>query len=68
MDLPKILLVEDDKNISEMVTEYLTNDIYEVIQVYDGESAIDEFRACSYDLVLLDLMIPKINGMNVMKK
>jgi len=68
MDLPKILLVEDDKNISEMVTEYLTNDIYEVIQVYDGESAIDEFRACSYDLVLLDLMIPKINGMKVMKK
>ncbi|MEW9095508.1 MAG: response regulator transcription factor [Clostridiaceae bacterium] len=66
--LPKILLIEDDKNISEMVTEYLINDIYEVTQVYDGESAIDEFRAHSYDLVLLDLMIPKINGMDVMKK
>ena len=66
--LPKILLVEDDKNISEMITEYLINDTYEITQVYDGESAIDEFRAHSYDLVLLDLMIPKINGMNVMKK
>ncbi|WP_345968952.1 response regulator transcription factor [Clostridium sp. ATCC 25772] len=66
--LSKILLVEDDKNISEMVTEYLINDVYEVTQVYDGESAIDEFQANSYDLVLLDLMIPKINGIDVMKK
>jgi len=66
--LTKILLIEDDKNISEMITEYLTNDLYEVTQVYDGESAIDEFRAHPYELVLLDLMIPKINGMNVMRK
>ncbi|WP_076719276.1 response regulator transcription factor [Clostridium pasteurianum] len=66
--MTKVLLIEDDKNISEMVTEYLTNDVYEVTQVYDGESAIDEFRAHPYDLVLLDLMIPKINGINVMRK
>jgi len=61
-------LVEDDKNISEMVAEYLINDTYEVTQAYDGESAIDKFLEDSYDLVLLDLMIPKINGMNVMRK
>ncbi|MFD3158828.1 response regulator (plasmid) [Haloimpatiens sp. FM7330] len=56
--MTKILLVEDDKNISEMVTEYLTNDTYKVTQVYDGQAAIDEFKTGSYDLVLLDLMIP----------
>ncbi len=66
--LSKILLIEDDKNISEMVTEYLISDNYEVTQVYDGEAAINEFQENIYDLVLLDLMIPKINGMNVMKK
>lgn len=66
--LPKILLVEDDKNISEMVTDYLTNDGYEIVQVHDGKSAVEEFKVHFYDLVLLDLMIPKIDGINVMKK
>lgn len=66
--LYKILLVEDDKNISEMVTEYLTNDGYKVVQVYDGELAIQEFQVHSYDLVLLDLMIPKINGIGIIKR
>ncbi|MEY8765006.1 response regulator transcription factor [Clostridium sp. MT-113] len=66
--LSRILLIEDDKDISEMVTEYLTGALYEVTQVYDGESAVGEFRKHPYDLVLLDLMIPKISGMRVMKK
>nr|WP_286161326.1 response regulator transcription factor [Clostridium sp. KNHs214] len=66
--LTKILLVEDDKNISEMVTEYLINDRYEITQAYDGESAMVKFQEQSYDLILLDLMIPKIHGLNVMRK
>lgn len=66
--LTKILLVEDDKNISEMVTEYLINDRYEIAQAYDGESAMVKFQEQSYDLILLDLMIPKIHGLNVMRK
>ncbi|WP_353601169.1 response regulator transcription factor [Clostridium sp. KNHs214] len=66
--MTKILLVEDDKNISEMVTEYLINDRYEITQAYDGESAMVKFQEQSYDLILLDLMIPKIHGLNVMRK
>lgn len=50
--LSRILLIEDDKDISEMVTEYLTGALYEVTQVYDGESAVGEFRKHPYDLVL----------------
>ena len=50
--MSRILLIEDDKDISEMVTEYLTGALYEVTQVYDGESAVGEFRKHPYDLVL----------------
>lgn len=63
----KILLVEDDTAISEMIKDYLTNEGFDIKQAYDGEKAIDEFKSESFDLILLDLMIPKIEGMSVMK-
>lgn len=64
----KVLLVEDDKNISEMITEYLINEEYVVTQAFDGEEAIRNFKVDSYDLILLDLMIPKIKGMDVLRE
>ncbi|EHK2401388.1 response regulator transcription factor [Clostridium perfringens] len=64
----KILLVEDDKNISEMITDYLTSESYIINTCFDGEDAINYFNREKYDLILLDLMIPKINGIDVLRK
>ncbi len=63
----KILLVEDDAEISEMLKNFLTTENFEVVTAYDGESACEQFFADEYSIVLLDLMIPKISGMEVMK-
>lgn len=63
----KILLVEDDVEISEMLKNFLVTENFEVVTAYDGESACEKFFADTYSIVLLDLMIPKISGMEVMK-
>ena len=63
----KILLVEDDEEISEMLKNFLVTENFEVVTAYDGESACEKFFADEYSIVLLDLMIPKISGMEVMK-
>lgn len=63
----KILLVEDDTEISEMLKNYLETERYEVACALDGQQACAMFDAASYDLVLLDLMIPKVSGMGVMQ-
>lgn len=63
----KILLVEDDIEISEMLKNYLTAEHFEVVTAYDGEGACEKFLAEEYSIVLLDLMIPGRSGMEVMK-
>ena len=64
----KILLVEDDMEISAMLKSFLMTENYEVITASDGESACEKFFSDDFSLVLLDLMIPKRNGMEVMGK
>lgn len=63
----KILLVEDDVEISEMLKTFLETEHFEVVTAYDGERACELFFAEAFSLVLLDLMIPKKSGMEVMK-
>lgn len=63
----KILLVEDDKEISDMLKNYLVAENFEVVTAYDGERACEKFRAEEYGIVLLDLMIPGRSGMEVME-
>ena len=63
----KILLIEDDIEISEMLCSYLIAENFEVVCATDGQKACETFDIGSYSIVLLDLMIPKITGMNVMK-
>lgn len=62
-----ILLVEDDPEISGMLETFLTTEHFEVTTAFDGESACEKFKEREYSLVLLDLMIPKKSGMEVMK-
>lgn len=64
----KILLVEDDREISEMLIDFLQMEGFEVQSSFDGEQAVKAFLNGSYDLVILDLMLPKISGLEVMKR
>lgn len=63
----KVLFVEDNIEICEMLGGYLTAENFEVDCAYDGEQACQKFDSDTYHIVLLDLMIPKISGMDVMK-
>ncbi|PAE19349.1 response regulator transcription factor [Robertmurraya siralis] len=62
-----ILLVEDDLEISEMVKTQLGKEGFKVVQAFDGESALQYFSAEGFDLILLDLMLPKMNGMDYLQ-
>lgn len=62
-----ILLVEDDLEICEMLKNYLVTENFDVVSAHDGKEACDKFGKNHYDLVLLDLMVPKISGMDVMQ-
>lgn len=62
----KLLLIEDDVEISDMLKKFLETEEFEIVTAYDGESACEKFFESEYSLVLLDLMIPKVDGMEVM--
>jgi len=63
----KILLLEDDMALNETIVDYLENLNYNVISVYDGNSAIDTIYENSFDLLLLDVNVPDINGFDILK-
>lgn len=62
-----ILLVEDDLEICTMLKDYLKTENFEVTAVHDGREACRRFRESDWDLVLLDLMIPVMGGMDVLQ-
>lgn len=62
-----ILLIEDDIDISEMVRDYLANDGFNIDTAFNGEEGLIKFLKGSYDLIILDLMMPKIDGIEVLK-
>lgn len=64
----KILVVDDDLNICELLKLYLENEGYTVYTANDGKAAVDAFEAKSPDLVLLDIMLPKMDGWQVCRE
>jgi len=62
----KLLIVEDDRDTSDGICEYFRVAGYEVTPVYDGENALTLARQYSYDLILLDVMLPKLTGLAVL--
>ena len=64
----KILIVEDEVSIAEVVGAYAKRDGYEVVYANDGEEALEKFDEDHFDLVVLDLMLPKINGEEVCRR
>ena len=64
----KILLAEDEVDLNNVVTRYLKKNGYSVDSVLDGEEALDYLKYSEYDLVILDIMMPKVDGFEVIKK
>ncbi|MDP2211906.1 MAG: response regulator transcription factor [Candidatus Aquicultor sp.] len=62
-----ILVVDDEKEIVEVLAAYLEREDYEVLKAYDGRAALDIARRDEPDLILLDLMLPEVNGFEVCK-
>ena len=64
----KILLAEDEVDLNNIITKYLKKNRYSVESVFNGEEALDYLEYDEYDLIILDIMMPKINGFEVIKK
>ena len=67
-DKQKILIVDDDENIAELISLYLTKECFETLIVHDGESALREFALFKPHLIILDLMLPGIDGYEVCRE
>lgn len=64
----KILIVDDDNNIAELISLYLTKECYDTLIVNDGEAALRAFEQYEPNLILLDLMLPGIDGYQVCRE
>lgn len=64
----KILIVDDDENIAELISLYLTKECFETMIVGDGESALSAVNTFEPNLILLDLMLPGIDGYQVCRE
>ena len=64
----KVLIVDDDENIAELISLYLTKECFDTMMVYDGEDALSAFDTYQPNLILLDLMLPGIDGYQVCRE
>jgi DNA-binding response OmpR family regulator len=67
-DQATILLVDDEESVQKLLTYPLERDGYRVVQARDGDEALTRFAAESVDLVVLDVMLPKVDGLEVCKQ
>ncbi|WP_221793477.1 response regulator [Oceanobacter mangrovi] len=66
--MKSILLIDDDVELGELLQEYLSMEGFELTPVHDGESGLEQALSGRYDLVLLDVMLPKLNGFELLRK
>ena len=64
----RLLLAEDEKALSKALTAILERNNYSVDAVYDGQSALEYLETDNYDGVILDIMMPKVDGLTVLRK
>ena len=64
----KVLLVDDDKELVSMLKEYLEQEDFDVVAVNEGEAGITEALGGDYQLIVLDVMMPRLNGMDVLRR
>ncbi|MDQ3323713.1 MAG: response regulator [Acidobacteriota bacterium] len=66
--MDKILLIDDDEELCELVSEYLTSEGFAVEAVHDGAAGLEKARSGEFGLLTLDVMMPKINGFDVLRE
>ncbi|WP_313341159.1 response regulator transcription factor [Sedimentibacter sp.] len=66
--MKRILIIEDDKSISELQKDYLEMSGYEVVCVFDGDTGLEHIKNDRFDLVILDLMLPQKGGFDILKE
>lgn len=64
----RILVVEDEKDLNNIITKHLKKNNFSVDSVFNGEEALEYLEYGTYDLIVLDIMLPKVNGYEVVKK
>jgi DNA-binding response OmpR family regulator len=68
MEAVKILVVEDDREINQLVSRYLGKEGYEIQSAYDGQEALRLISENEYHLIVLDLMLPVMDGFEVLRR
>lgn len=66
--MARLLIVDDEEKIREMIGKYATHEGYEVVLANDGKKALDVFNNQDFDLVILDVMMPEMDGYETLKK
>ena len=66
--MPRILLVDDDIDLTELLAELLSLEGFDIHSVHNGQEALDELELQHYDLILLDVMMPVLNGIETLKQ
>ena len=64
----KVLLIDDDVELVEMLKEYLEREDVQVTAAYDGERGLAELAATNHDIVVLDVMMPRLNGLETLRR
>ena len=64
----RILLVDDEQPVQKLLTYPLEKEGYEVVQAFDGQQALQAFEQQQFDLVVLDIMLPQMDGLEVCRR
>src|SRR6202521_1989600 len=65
---PRVLLVDDDRELCQMVSDYLAAEHFDVQSVHDGGDALAELQSGHFEIVILDVMLPSVGGLDVLRK
>jgi DNA-binding response OmpR family regulator len=68
MIMPKILIADDDRNISELIADCLIDEGFDTVVAADGNAALEAVELGSFDIILLDIMMPGADGLEVCRK
>jgi two-component system response regulator MprA len=64
----RILLVEDERDLSAVIVQWLTKGSYAVDTAFDGLEALEKIQATAYDLIILDIMLPYVDGIEIFRR
>jgi two-component system response regulator PilR (NtrC family) len=66
--LGRVLVVDDEENIREVLSNYLENMNYDVVTAVDGQDALNKYEKGEFDLIISDLLMPKVDGLELLKQ